>query len=79
MLASSPIFASGEVDAAVRCLTAARRRCSGLPGSGLPSTPKIPDMITSSVIACMRGASAKGVPIGHVSISRSVTSAIICV
>ena len=41
--------------------------------------PKIPAMITSSVIACMRGARAKGVPSGQRSISRSAASAIICV
>ena len=41
--------------------------------------PKIPAMITSRVIACIRGASAKGSPIGQRSISRSAASVIICV
>ena len=54
-----------------------RSPCSGVPRSGLPSMPKIPAMITSSVIACMRGASANGLPSGQRSISRSVASAII--
>ena len=56
-----------------------RRPCSGVPLVGVPSTPKMPAMITSRVIACMRGASANGVPIGQRSISRSAASEIIWV
>ena len=56
---------------------AVRSAASGVPGAGLPSTPKIPAMITSSVIACIRGASAIGSPTGQRSISRSAASVII--
>ena len=49
-------------------------RCSGEPNGGFESIPKTPPMITSSVTACIRGASANGLPVGHVSISRSATS-----
>ena len=48
-----------------------------MPKAGRPSIPKIPAMITSRVIACIRGASEKGVPTGHLSISRSAASVII--
>ena len=43
----------------------------GCHDAGLPSMPKIPAMITSRVIACIRGASANGRPTGQPSISRS--------
>ena len=59
------------VEAATSCLVAVRSAASGVPGAGLPSMPKIPAMITSRVIACIRGASAKGSPTGQRSISRS--------
>ena len=59
--------------------TASRSAASGVPGAGLPSTPKIPAMITSSVIACIRGASAIVSPTGQRSISRSAAAVIICV
>ena len=36
-----------------------------MPGAGVPSMPKMPAMITSSVMACMRGASANGSPTGQ--------------
>jgi hypothetical protein len=39
--------------------------------------PKIPAMVTSSVIACMGGASGKLLPTGQRAISRSETSSII--
>ena len=78
MFISSPTCAIGQVEAATRRLVAIRSRYSGVPRSGRPSMPKIPAMITSSVIACMRGASANGLSIGQLSISRSVASAIVC-
>ena len=71
--------ATGEVEALTNRLTVTRSRSSGVPRSGLPSMPKIPAMITSRVIACMRGASANGWPTGQRSISRSVAAAIISV
>ena len=73
------IWYSGLVEAAAQ---PPDRRCaagaSGVPGAGLPSIPNTPLMITSSVTACIRGASAKLSPIGQRSISRSATSEIIC-
>ncbi len=71
--------ASGRVEAATRRLIVRRSPASGVPGAGRPSMPKIPAMITSRVIACIRGARAKGSPIGQLSISRSAASAIISV
>ena len=78
MFMSSATWAPGQVDAASSCLVASRTPCSGVPTRGRPPIPKIADMITSSVIACMRGASGSGRPPGQLSISRSATSAIIC-
>ncbi len=77
MLVSSPIWATGLVDSSVRRRVASRSPRSGVPFAGLPSTPKIPRMITSSVMACIRGASAIGSPTGQRSSSRSVISSII--
>ena len=79
MFISSPTCASGQVEAATRRFVAKRSQCSGVPRSGRPSMPKIPAMITSRVIACIRGASAKGRPTGQREISRSAASEIICV
>ncbi len=79
MLASSPICATGIDENRVRPRTARRSACSGVPAAGRPSIPKIPAMITSSVIACIRGAIANGSPTGQPSISRSAASTIICV
>ena len=78
MFISSASCAIGQVDAARSPFVAARSRPSVLPRSGVPSMPKMPAMITSSVIACMRGASDIGRPTGQRSISRSATSEIIC-
>ncbi len=78
MFISSASCASGQVEAASRYLVAMRSPCSGVPRCGRPSMPKMPAMITSSVIACMRGASENGLPTGQRSISRSATSEIIC-
>ena len=60
MFISSASWATGHVDAATRRLMAWRSQYSGVPAAGRPSIPKIPDMITSSVIACIRGASENG-------------------
>ena len=79
MLSSSPAWPTGEVEALTSRLTVTRIRSSGVPRSGLPSMPKIPAMITSRVIACMRGASAKGWFSGQRSSSRSVAATIISV
>ena len=67
------------MEASTARLIAVRSPCSGVPLAGAPSIPKIPAMITSRVIACMRGASANGRPVGQLSISRSAASAIISV
>ena len=75
-LVSSPICAIGLVDSSVRRRVASRSPYSGVPFCG-SSTPKMPRMITSSVMACIRGASAIGSPAGHESSSRAVTSSII--
>ena len=77
MFISSATWANGSVDAAIRYLVAMRTPCSGVPAAGRPSMPKMPAMITSSVIACIRGASENGLPTGQRAISRSVTSLII--
>ncbi len=77
MLTISPSFASGLVEASVRLRITVRNRCSGLPCSGSPSIPKMPAMITSSVIACIRGASSIVSSTGQRSISRRAASAII--
>ena len=77
-LKSSATFAPGSIDWASTRRVARRRSNSGVPGVGLASMPKIPAMITSSVMACIRGASANGFPTGQPSISRSAASAIIC-
>ena len=74
---SSAIWAIGLVEALTRLLITLRSRCSGVPGAGLPSMPKIPAMITSRVIACIRDAIEKGAPSGQLSISFSVASAIV--
>ena len=52
------------------------RRSDGVVAEATP-TPKTPRMITSSVTACIRGASANGSPTGQWSISWRATSAII--
>ena len=75
---SSSSWAAGIVDAWTRYLIAILSAYSGVVFLGAPSMPKIPDMITSSVTACMRGAIGNGSPIGQRSISRSVMSEIIC-
>ena len=62
--------ATRRIAARRRVLGRARRRAC-------PRCRRCPAMITSSVIACMRGASANGSPIGQRSISRSAASAII--
>ena len=77
MLSSSKNCASGRTDSAIPQRIASRRLRSGVPFSGSPSIPKMPAMITSSVIACIRGASRIGSPTGQASISLSATSAII--
>ena len=79
MWSSSVSCARRVVETATRRLIVPRSRASGVPGSGRPSMPKIPAMITSRVIACIRGARAKGRPIGQRSISRSAAAAIISV
>ena len=73
---SSAIWAIGLVESQTRPLIVERSCPSLLRGAGWPSMPKMPAMITSSVIACIRGASAKGLPTGQLSISRSAASAI---
>jgi len=75
---SSASWAPGMSDAAISDFVAVRSACSRVPRAGRPSIPKMPAMITSSVMACMRGARENGRPIGQESISRSVMSAIIC-
>ena len=77
MFVSSAIWAIFQVDSPTSERTAVRRARSGVPRSGRPSMPKIPAMITSSVIACMRGASANASPTGQRSISRSAAAEII--
>ena len=54
-----------------------RSPCSGVPGAGRPSMPKMPAMITSRVIACIRGASGNGLSSGQRSISRAAAASII--
>ena len=53
--------------------TSAARSRSSRPGSSIPNTAR---RITSSVISCIRGRSANERPIGQVSSSRAVMSAI---
>ncbi len=77
MFISSASFAPGSVELRRSHLITLRSACSSVPARGRPSMPKIPAMITSSVIACIRGASANGRPIGQRAISRSAASAII--
>ena len=76
---SSATWATGLVESQTRFLIVERSFPSRLRGAGWPSIPKIPDMITSRVIACIRGASEKGFPTGQLSISRSAASAIAAV
>ena len=77
VFSSSAICEIGWVESHTSRRITWRSWCSGVPRSGRPSMPKIPPMITSSVIACMRGASANGRPTGQPLISRSAASAII--
>ena len=57
--------------------SACRIRRSDVVGADATPTPKTPRMITSSVTACIRGASAKGSPRGQWSISWRAMSAIV--
>ena len=79
MLASSPNFASGEVDAVVRCLTAERRPRLGGPGSwaSLDSEDAGHDHLEGDRLHAGREGERHGRS-ASVSISRSVTCAIIC-
>ena len=58
-------WATRRVEAATRCLHRLAQPVLGGAAPGAPSMPKIPAMITSSVIACIRGASENGRPIGQ--------------
>ena len=80
MLSSSPTFAERRGRGGGEVLDRrAQPRTRRSRASGWPSTPKMPDMITSSVIACIRGASANGAPQRPACRSRvRSTSAIIC-
>ena len=51
----SVALAIGVVESCVSLRVTAARRYSEVPFSGRPSTPKIPDMITSSVTSCIFG------------------------
>jgi hypothetical protein len=76
-LMKSAAIPAALVDRSASHRTVRRRSCSGVPGTGWPSTPKIPAMITSSVMACMRVVSSTVSPTDHVSTSCSAASAII--
>ena len=78
MFIHSASFAPGIVELRSSSRIATRSACSTVPGRELPSIPKIPAMITSNVIACIRGASANGRPVGQRPISREAASAINC-
>ena len=77
MFIHSASFAPGIVEPRNTSRIAVRNACSSVPGLGRPSIPKTPPMITSSVIACIRGASAIVRPTDQRPISRSAASAII--
>ncbi len=65
MFTSSSTCAERRVEIRTERRIASRSPRSGVPGRGTPLTPKIPDMITSSVIACIAGASGNGSPSGQ--------------
>jgi hypothetical protein len=78
MFMSSATFATWSVEANKAPRMTCRSQNSGVLRFGRPEMPKIPAMITSSVIACILGASAIGLPRGQPSISCSAASRIIC-